>query len=85
MGEPLFKRQRSTSYGKNPLGITVARDHTPQCAACNICQENVYPGRRIINDERLPYPEKWCKHLECARLDLFTEDDRDKCTLSVQG
>ena len=62
------------------MGIIVARDGaTLPWAACNICNKRVIPGlQRIIVDDR--FEDQWWNHLECARLDLFIEDEHDTNT-----
>lgn len=59
------------------MGIIVAREGaTLPWAACNICSKRVVPGlQRIIVDDR--FEDQWWNHLECARLDLFIEDEHD--------
>lgn len=75
MVEPPCKRQRSTEYGKNPLGIIIAREgKTPPWAVCNVCKKRVTPGQRIMKDDQFSWPEMWWNHLECAKLHLFVED-----------
>ena len=75
------KRQRSTMWGKNPLGIIVVKSGaTPPHAKCNICSRTVIPGQRIIVDEQYGYPEMWWNHLECVDLSMFSQDDEDVCT-----
>lgn len=81
MSEPVAKRQRSDMWGKNPMGIVVAKPWTPADAECNICKQRVYAEQRIMLDEKYGYgPQRWWNHLECAPLDLFTEDEHDQCT-----
>ena len=75
------KRQRSTMWGKNPMGIIVAKpETTPPHAKCNICSRAVIPGQRIIKDEQYGSPEMWWNHLECADLSMFLLDDEGVCT-----
>ena len=79
------KRQRGTDYGKNPLGIIIAKPRpiTPADAVCNICSKPVVPGQRIIVDTKYSYPESWWNHLECAGLHLLDEDQIGECTASA--
>lgn len=79
------KQQRGTDYGKNPLGIIIAKPRpiTPADAVCNICSKPVVPGQRIIVDTKYDYPESWWNHLECAGLHLLDEDQIGDCTESA--
>lgn len=67
-------------YGKNSMGIIVAREGaTRPWAACNICKKRVIPSvQRIMVDEN--FENQWWNHLECAMLDLFIPDDNDTYT-----
>ncbi|KAL3148322.1 hypothetical protein ABBQ38_013785 [Trebouxia sp. C0009 RCD-2024] len=71
-------KRHKNDYGLNPLGFTIATFP----GICNMCDQRIVPGQRIMKDP--DYITAW-DHLECARLEWFSEVDDDLCTPPAQA